>query len=138
VCHSRARASEELKSCTHLWEAIDVVPPDRRATIAAPPDRGTAIVMPPDQGAIVIVPSDRETTAIAPPGSCRRRAVGSESRSRHAFGSRSHSRHASGFGIERRSRNRRPAPPRALVEPLSLRAPRWAPNTRASWWCVKN
>jgi hypothetical protein len=82
-----------------------------------------------------------------PLGSCRCRATGSgchcrrasksKSHHRHAFGSGSHYRLASGFGIGRRSHDRRPLPPRTLMEPPPC-APRWAHVTRASWCGIKS
>lgn len=54
--------------CPRLWEAIDVVAPDRRATVDAPPDRGTTAVVQPDQGAAVVAPSNRETVAVGAVG----------------------------------------------------------------------
>jgi hypothetical protein len=99
-------------------------------------------------GAIVVVPSDRENVVAAPLRSCRRCAIGSRSHCRrgsgsesqhcHTFGSDSRRRHAFRFRIDHRSRDRRSLPPHALVEPPLPRAPRWAPDTRASWWGVQN
>jgi hypothetical protein len=66
--------------------------------------------VPSDQGATVVVAPDRRTVTVTPLD----------------------------LGSTRRSRDRRPPPlPRALVEPPSPCAPRWAPDTRASWWGVK-
>jgi hypothetical protein len=143
----RSARSEKSTLCTRLWEAIDAAPLDRRVVVNAPPDRAIVVVMPLDRGAVVVVPLDRETTVVTPPGSCRRRAVGtgihycrgsrSESHHCHAFKSGSR-RRAFKFGIDRRSHDRRPLPPHALMEPPPPRAPRWVPDTRASWWGVKN
>lgn len=92
--------------------------PDRGATVIASSDRGTTVVAP------------RGTTVVAPraagSGSHYRRAFGLESRRSRAFelGSRCH--RTSRFGIGRRSHDRRPPPPHALVELPPSRAPRWA------------
>jgi hypothetical protein len=139
-----AHITEEPTSRASLWEVIDATPPYRRAAVAMPPDRGTAVVVPPDRGAVVVAPSDRETAVVGPSRSRRHCAVGSESHCRrgsgsdshhcHAFGSGSRCRRAFEFGIDRRSRDRRSSLPRALVEPPPPRAPRWAPDTRASLW----
>jgi hypothetical protein len=67
------------------------------------------------------------TVIVTPPGSYRCRAVGSgshchhgsesENRHYHAFGSGSRCRRAFGFGINCRSSDWRPPPPRTLMEP---------------------
>jgi hypothetical protein len=104
---NHASASGEPSS--RLWEAIDVVPPDRGATVAAPLEWGIAAAVQSDRGVAVVAPSHRGIVVVAPPGTCRcraaglgshyRRASGSESRRRRAFRSGSRCRHGSEFGF---------------------------------------